>query len=170
MAMHCGFRNDPWPGRCERQATRRGILASVTLNGLNGPGAPILGDDKYHPGRYGYDYWLSVTNYFDMNPVMSRNGSFNEFKVDSSEIIVSEALEFISRDSKVGKPFFVTIWYGSPHRPFVASEDDQAAFSKLKKSDRNHCGELVALDRSIGRFRKGVERIGRREEYARMVF
>lgn len=130
------------------------------LNGIRGPGVPILGEDKYHPGRYGYDYWLSVTNFFDRNPVMSRNGDFEEFKGDSSEIVVAEALDFIGRQSTNNRPFFTTIWYGSPHSPFVANEGDRAGFRGLNESDQHHYGELVALDRSIGALRRGLRELG----------
>ena len=130
------------------------------LNGVRGPGVPILGEDPYHPGRYGYDHWLSVTNFFDMDPILSRNGVFEEFEGDSSEVVVAEALEFFERRSKYDRPFFATIWYGSPHSPMVASEADRAPFKNLEESDQHHYGELVALDRSIGTLRKGLRNLG----------
>ena len=130
------------------------------LNGVRGPGVPILGADKYHPGRYGYDQWLSVTNFFDMNPVLSRNGSFEEFQGDSSEVIVDEALKFMAQQTRYDRPFFTTIWYGSPHTPMVASDGDRKPFADLKESDQHHYGELVALDRSVGTLRKGLRELG----------
>ena len=51
------------------------------LNGLRGPGAPIFKEDAHHPGHLGFDYWLSVTNFFDMNPILSRNGKWEEHGV-----------------------------------------------------------------------------------------
>ena len=87
------------------------------LNGLRGPGVPIIKNDTHGPRGFGFDYWLSVTNFFDLNPVMSRNGSFENLSGDSSEIIVNEALEFITKKSRSNIPFFVVIWYGTPHSP-----------------------------------------------------
>ena len=150
----------PMPRAMQQAGYATGHFGKWHLNGLRGPGVPILGDDKYHPGRYGYDYWLSVTNFFDMNPTLSRNGSFEEFKGDSSVIIVDEALEFMKRQTKADKPFFTTIWYGSPHSPMVSSDADQKAFAHLDESDRNHYGELVAMDRSIGNLRNGLRKLG----------
>ncbi len=63
-----------------------------------------------------------------MDPILSRNGVFEEFEGDSSEVVVAEALEFFERRSKYDRPFFATIWYGSPHSPMVASEADRAPF------------------------------------------
>ena len=130
------------------------------LNGYRGPGVPILATDDHNPGEFGFDEWLSVTNFFDRDPIMSRMGKFEEFQGDSSEIIVGEALEFIGKQSGAGKPFFTVIWYGSPHDPMVAAEEDMTAFGELEEKSRNHYGELVAMDRSIGTLRKGLRDLG----------
>ncbi len=128
------------------------------LNGVRGPGVPVLDSDPYHPGHFGFDHWLTVTNFFDMNPVMSRMGKFEEFRGDSSEIIVAEALKFIKRKKNDGKPFLTVIWYGSPHSPWKASERDQIK-GEADKSAHHH-GELVAMDRSIGTLRAGLKKMG----------
>ncbi|NNM30375.1 MAG: sulfatase-like hydrolase/transferase [Akkermansiaceae bacterium] len=126
------------------------------LNGLRGPGVPILGDDTHHPGAMGFDEWLSMTNFFDLDPVMSRKGVFEEFEGDSSEIIVAEALKFIRSRAKEGKPSFTVIWYGTPHSPWMALKKDQELFPGLNAKSRDHYGELAAMDRSIGTLRKGL--------------
>ena len=36
------------------------------LNGLKGPGVPILKDDDHSPESFGFDYWISTTNFFDL--------------------------------------------------------------------------------------------------------
>ncbi len=128
------------------------------LNGIRGPGVPVLRDDVTSPGALGFDHWLTVTNFFDMNPVLSRMGKFEEFEGDSSEIIVGEALKYFKKE-KDG-PFFTVIWYGSPHDPMVASDEDRAPFAKLTEKEQHHYGELVALDRSVGTLRKGLRDLG----------
>ncbi|MBL9213780.1 MAG: sulfatase-like hydrolase/transferase, partial [Opitutaceae bacterium] len=130
------------------------------LNGYSGPGAPILAGDEYGPGAAGFDEWLSMTNFFDRDPLMSRKGRFEEFKGDSSEIIVDEALKFIAKSRGTGKPTFSVIWYGSPHAPMIASEADRAPFAALDLNSQHHYGELVAMDRSIGALRKGLRDLG----------
>jgi len=129
------------------------------LNGVRGPGVPVLASDPHHPGHFGFEHWLTVTNFFDMNPVMSRMGEFEDFSGggDSSEIIVDEALKFISQAVKDGRPSFTVIWYGSPHSPFVASEEDQ--IEGESDVSAHHHGELVAMDRSIGALRGGLKEL-----------
>lgn len=128
------------------------------LNGVRGNGVPVLGDDPNHPGKYGFDEWLSVTNYFDLNPLMSRNGKFEEFKGDSSDIIVAEALKFIKGQKAKKTPFLAVIWYGSPHNPMRALEKDVVDPPGGKLG--HHLGEIVAIDRSVGTLRKGLRDLG----------
>ncbi len=130
------------------------------LNGFQGPGVPILDTDDHDPGEFGFANWLSVTNFFDRDPILSRRGKFEEFEGDSSEIIVDEALDFVGRQARVHSPTFTVIWFGTPHSPFKASDSDMEAFQDLDESSKNHYGELVALDRSIGTLRAGIRKLG----------
>jgi len=129
------------------------------LNGMRGPGVPILAQDTHNPGVFGFDTWLSVTNFFDRDPIMSRQGKFIEFQGDSSEIIVDEALAFIGRQVAAKQPFLSVIWYGTPHSPWRAADDDTRAFANLDPRSRNHYGELVAMDRSLGTLRRGLREL-----------
>jgi arylsulfatase A-like enzyme len=133
------------------------------LNGYSGPGAPLLPDDPYSPSAFGFDEWLSTTNFFDLNPLLGRKGVIEEFAGDSSEIIVAEALRFLEKAVAGGKPTLTLIWFGTPHSPFRASEADQAAFADLNEASRQHYGELVAMDRSVGALRSGLRRLGLHE-------
>ena len=130
------------------------------LNGLRGPGVPILKDDTHGPRGFGFEEWLSVTNFFDLNPVMSRKGDFEDFEGDSSEIIVAEALKFVGAQVKSKKPSFTVIWYGTPHSPWMGLEKDLKRFPKLNEKSRQHYAELVAMDRSIGSLRRGLRDLG----------
>ena len=126
------------------------------LNGLRGPGVPIDKDYPNGPQHFGFEHWVSTTNFFDLNPILSRNGNFKEFKGDSSEVVAEEALSFISKQAKKQIPFLCVIWYGTPHSPFVSLEKDQDDFLELNENSKHHYAELKAMDRSIGTLRKGL--------------
>lgn len=129
------------------------------LNGHRGPGAPILGDDPRHPGAFGFDEWVSVSNFFDVDPLMSRGGKFESFRGDSSEIVVNEAIAFLKKHRASGKPMFAVIWYGTPHSPFRALPDDKEPFADLAEASAHHYGELRAMDRSIGTLRQALRNL-----------
>lgn len=141
------------PQALAKAGYRCGHFGKWHLNGLRGPGVPILKSDDHNPGEFGFHEWLSVTNFFDRDPILSRKGKFEEHRGDSSEIVVDEALKFIEAEAKQGKPTFTVIWFGTPHSPFRAAEEDMTEFSELDQQSKNHYGELVALDRSVGTLR-----------------
>jgi len=160
-----GVENHGFPLRLQEKALPRamkkagyatGHFGKWHLNGYTGPGAPILKDDARSPGGFGFDEWLSVSNFFDRDPLLSRKGKFEDYKGDSSEIVVDEALKFIRKQVDGKKPFFVVIWFGTPHSPFMSIEEDMKAFDGLDGESRKHYGEMVAMDRSIGALRKGL--------------
>ena len=130
------------------------------LNGIRGPGVPILKDDPYHPGKYGFSHWMTSTNFIDYHPLLSEMGRFDQTKGDASEVIVDRALAFIDNALKVQKPSLSVIWYGAPHSPWIASETDRAPFAHLPIAEQHHYGELVAMDRSIGALRGGLRKLG----------
>jgi arylsulfatase A-like enzyme len=130
------------------------------LNGHKGPGAPIFANDPRNPGAFGFDEWVSVSNFYDVDPLMSRAGKFEQFRGDSSEIAVAEAVKFLEKHRAGGKPMFAVIWYGTPHSPFKALAADKSLFSQLNEASANHYGELVAMDRSIGTLRQKLRDLG----------
>lgn len=123
------------------------------LNGYKGPGAPVLAADPRSPGAFGFDEWVSATNFIDMDPYLGRNGVPEQLKGDSSELIVAEAVKFLDKHRRSGKPMFTVIWYGTPHSPFKAEDTDRMPFAELDKESAHHHGELVAMDRSLGALR-----------------
>lgn len=129
------------------------------LNGLRGPGVPILSNDSHHPGKFGFDTWLSVTNFFDRDPILGRVGFLEEYQGDSSEIIVGQAVRFIEAACELQRPSFSVVWYGTPHDPFMALPSDAAKFADLDERSREHYGELTAMDRSIGQLRAALDEL-----------
>lgn len=123
------------------------------LNGFKGPGAPILKGDPRGPGAFGFDEWVSVTNFFDVDPLMGHSGEVEQFHGDSSEVAVAEAAKFLGKHCGAGKPMFAVVWFGTPHSPFKALPNDKAPFNELNDASANHYGELVAMDRAIGTLR-----------------
>jgi len=138
---------------------RTGHFGKWHLNALRGAGVPILRTDDHNPGEFGFGTWLSVTNFFDRDPILSRLGEFEEFQGDSSEVVVDQALQFLGQNSLQG-PTLTVIWYGTPHSPFKAAEVDLQDFEDLDEASRHHYGELVAMDRSIGTLRTGLRKLG----------
>ena len=122
---------------------------------------PLPKSDPHNPGELGFDYWLSHTTGFDRSFDLSRNGVLEKFEGDGSEIIVEEAVRFITDELEEGKPFFIVIWYSAPHGPWDASEEDIKPFlGKVDRTSAHAHGEIVAIDRSIGNLRTSLRELG----------
>ena len=124
------------------------------LNGVSGPGKPISADDPLSPGKFGFDEWLSVSNYFERDWTFSRNGKSEEkLAGDGSEGIMAEALKFIDQTVAKKKPFLAVVWFGSPHDPHDPLPEDAKAGGPFY-------GELLGVDRAMGALREGLRKRG----------
>lgn len=148
---------------------------------------PVKAASPTNPGAMGFEEWFSHDNFFELNPWLSRNGGPPvQYQGESSEIIMAEAMRFIDRAKQQGRPFFVVVWFGSPHEPYSALPKDLALYDKLPanfgnrrvKLTSNETGrnterlqrdvlrerfaEITAMDRSIGTLRDHLGKTGAR--------
>lgn len=149
---------------------------------------PVKAESPTNPGAMGFDEWLSHDNFFELDPYLSRNGRAPQrFRGESSEIIINEAIRFIGKAKKGGQPFFVIVWFGSPHEPYSGLEKDLALYQNLPESYRerfvtltsNETGrptqrpldkvlqeryaEITAMDRALGQLRQWLDDEGLRQ-------
>ena len=122
--------------------------------GAPGAGRALSADDPLHPGRFGFDEWFTVSNWFDLDWTFSRNGEPVKVVGDGSDAIVAEALKFIGDKAKQNKPFLAVIWFGSPHVPLKPLPSDLNA-----AGGSAYYGELLGVDRSMGALRKGLREL-----------
>jgi len=139
---------------------------------------PVKKSSPTSPGAMGFHEWLSHDNFFELNPVMSRNGGPpGMIKGESSEICIEETIRFIQRSREQNKPFFAVVWFGSPHEPYSGLPDDLRLYDNLPQEYaarkvrvtsnetgrqtkrplrdvlRERYAEITAMDRAIGQLR-----------------
>jgi arylsulfatase A-like enzyme len=149
---------------------------------------PVKAESPTNPGAMGFDTWISHDNFFELDPHLSRNGGPPEvFKGESSEIVVAEAIRYIDQAKRNGRPFFVVIWFGSPHEPYQALAKDLALYDNLpadfgnrtvrltsnetgrtverpqREVLRERFAEITAMDRAIGQLRDHLRAVGLRQ-------
>ncbi len=110
-----------------------------------------------NPARMGYEEYLAHDNFFELDPPLSRNGGPPEtVRGEGSEICVDAAIEFLERVRAEGPdPFFVTLWFGSPHSPYRALPEDLALYPDVPGAElAGRFAEITAMDRVLGRFRR----------------
>jgi arylsulfatase A-like enzyme len=148
---------------------------------------PVKAASPTSPGAMGFDEWVSHDNFFEMNPLLSRNGGPPEqFTGEGSAVIVAEALKFIGKAAASGKPFFTVVWFGSPHEPYSGLPEDLALYDQLpdysgrmvsltsnetgrqvrrpmREVLRERYAEITAMDRAIGQLRVALKEQGLRD-------
>lgn len=121
---------------------------------------PVKAASPTSPGAMGFDTWLSHDNFFELDPWFSRNGGpIQQYKGESSEIVVREALSFID---KARQPTFTVIWFGSPHEPYLGQEPYLSLYKDLSEPLRSRLAEISAMDAAIGHLRQHLEKTNRR--------
>jgi len=113
-----------------------------------------------NPGASGFDEWFSAPNFFDNDPILSREGMAVQTQGESSMVTVDAALEFIRKRAGSPKPFFAVVWFGSPHGPHQAIEQDRALYEASGKNVQDFYGEITGMDRAFGKLRKELRTLG----------
>lgn len=111
----------------------------------------------------GYDEYLARDNFFELDPPLSRNGEEPEIiRGESSQICVDAALDFLrSVRSEGPEPFFLTLWFASPHSLYRALPRDAVLDGDVPgKELANRFAEITAMDRVLGAFRQALREMG----------
>jgi arylsulfatase A-like enzyme len=124
----------------------------------------VVAKSPVSPGNSGFDQWLSAPNFYDNNPILSRNGTAVPIEGESSMIAAEAALEFIEGAVEEKRSFLAVVWFGSPHRPHEALERDRKPYRDLPDTLQHFYGEITGMDRAVGRLRAGLEDLGVRDD------
>jgi len=111
------------------------------------------------PGQVGFDDWLAGLNFFDLNPYLSKNGTFVHPKGQGSVITMDATLEFLKKHKDGGKPMFVMTWFPAPHAPHKEKPANTPGIDGLYKNAGKWKGyylEISLVDQQVGRLRKAL--------------
>lgn len=123
----------------------------------------VRSNSPAHPGQNGFDEWLSAPNFYDNDPILSHRGTAVEMKGESSVIAANAAIEWIREQKSRQHPFFAVVWFGSPHSPHRAAEQDRRLYSDQPKALQHFYGEITGMDRAFGSLRDSLDELGLRE-------
>jgi len=117
-----------------------------------------------NPGQNGFDHWLSAPNFFDNDPILSREGKAVQMQGESSIVTVDAALQWIGEQAQGDDPLLAVVWFGSPHGPHRAVAEDRALYEDQAKAFQHFYGEITGMDRAFGKLRKGLADLGIRDD------
>jgi len=127
---------------------------------------PVKRESLTNPGANGFEEWLSHDNFFELNPPLVRNGGDPKvYEGESSQIVVDAATEFIKRTVRDDRPFFVVVWFGSPHGPYKGVAKDLELYNNVKDEELRHrWAEITAMDQAMGQLRDYLKSSGIAED------
>ena len=120
----------------------------------------VRSDSPVNPGNSGFDAWLSAPNFFENDPWLSDKGIAVKTQGEGSQVTVNAALDFIREAIGKGKPFLAVVWFGSPHAPHQAIEEDLKLYSDQPEEMQHFLGEITAMDRAMGHLRNQLRTMG----------
>jgi arylsulfatase A-like enzyme len=112
------------------------------------------------PGKSGFEEWFSSPNFFENSPLMCHNGKVVKTEGEGSRVIVDAALQFIRQATENKRPFLAVVWFGSPHGPHQALDEDRKLYAGHPEAMQNYWGEITAMDRAIGHLRNELRSLG----------
>jgi len=109
---------------------------------------PMIDPEK--PGKaYGTHYWVGPETMETQN-----------LEGDDSRVIMDRAVPFIEQAAEAGEPFFVVIWFHTPHLPVVAGPAYKAMYAGLPGARPDYFGCITAMDEQVGRLRAALAEAG----------
>ena len=76
------------------------------------------------------------------------------------KILTDRALTFAEEQTNAQRPFFVTLWFSSPHTPVVAGPKYRKLYPNCSIEEQHWLGCISAMDEQIGRLRSELKRLG----------
>ena len=73
------------------------------------------------------------------------------------------ALDWIKQQAAAKQPFLAVVWFGSPHGPHRAAEEDAALYADQPKANQQFLGEVTGMDRAFGKLRNALTELGIRD-------
>jgi arylsulfatase A-like enzyme len=116
-----------------------------------------------NPGKNGFDYWLSAPNFYDNDAVLSDMGTAVQTSGESSMVAADAALQWMGNKEDKDVPFLAVVWFGSPHGPHRAIEEDRKLYNDQPKNMQHFLGEITGMDRAFGKIRDGLSDLGIRD-------
>ena len=132
------------------------------------PQAPLLSrflqEGGYATAHYGK--WHLSNNMIPDSPLPSEYGfdDYGAFNCAGEQMPMHEdarnAIAFIEKNQREGKPFFINLWLHEPHTPFHVVPKYRWRFRDLAEADNMYASVLSHADDRIGEVLDALDRLG----------
>ncbi|TLX74340.1 N-acetylgalactosamine-6-sulfatase [Labilibacter sediminis] len=78
---------------------------------------------------------------------------------DDNRIIMDRVIPWVEQQSKAENPFFMVLWWHTPHTPVDASPKHRAIYKHLPEREQKYYGAITAMDEQVGRLMEKLRAI-----------
>ena len=116
------------------------------------------------PDVQGFDYWFAVDNNAvpsHKDPVnFERNGEMvGPMNGYSCDLVVDEAISWLTDHYVKGRPFFLNVWFNEPHAKIASPPELIMQYEEYGK-DAEYMANVANMDEAIGKLLAQLEQLG----------
>ena len=120
---------------------------------------------KPSPTEHGFDYWFGLANGAgpsQKDPVnFIRNGKrVGPLKGYSCQIVVDDAIRWLTEKRPSNQPFFLNVWFNEPHSVLAAPDEIVSQYGGLGAPAALYSGAVDNTDRAVGRLLAKLKDMG----------
>jgi N-acetylgalactosamine-6-sulfatase len=128
---------------------------------------PLTSLPRYH----GFDYffgnlggrpsssWTKYARYDDAQFIVNEEQP-RTFPGYATDVQTDQALKYLDKVGKGDEPFYLNLWYNSPHEPLSPKVKQAELYKGLDKKKQVYYGSVSNLDHNIGRILKKLDELG----------
>ncbi len=123
--------------------------------------------EQPQPDDHGFEHWFSTQNNAGPSHHNPKNFVRNGERVGplegySSDLIVTEAIDWLGKNWDRSKPFCLFVWFHAPHEPIATSPE----FLKMYegKKEAIYYGNVTQMDHAFGRLMKTLDEMKLRDK------
>jgi arylsulfatase A-like enzyme len=127
------------------------------------------------PRRYGFDHffgsmggrpsssWNKFARYDDAQFILNENQP-KTYPGYATDVLTDQVLAYLTQAAKQERPFYINVWYNSPHEPLSPKVKEAAQYAGLDKKKQVYYGSVTNLDHNVGRLLQKLEELGLAEK------
>ncbi len=123
------------------------------------------------PRKHGFDHffgtlggrpsssWTKFARYDDAQFILNENQP-KTYPGYGTDVLTDRVLQYLDGAAKGDKPFYINLWYNSPHEPLSPKVKQAELYADRDKKEQVYFGSVTNLDDNVGRVLKKLDDLG----------
>ncbi len=103
--------------------------------------------------------WIKYARYDDAQFILNEEQP-KTYPGYATDVLTDHVLTYLDEVAKGDRPFYINLWYNSPHEPLSPKVKQAEMYAGEEKKQQVYYGSVTNLDHNIGRVLKKLEDLG----------